>query len=239
MKISILIIAHNEEAYIAECLQSIEKQTVKPDEVVVICHNCTDTTVSIVQSFANVRVVEYDGPAGVPYARIKGFQEVAGDIVACLDGDSVASSEWFQAITKPLMANENVSLVAGYVVLTNGWFARLTSLWQFVVIKKIFAIKLNYFAWGSNFACRKSDYEKVGGLEPLIKLRETLHLHFWAEDFYLSQALMQIGKMRLVLRAKTYTEIPYWKIDLRTAPLEQWQHDNRALLKYFKTPRRF
>jgi hypothetical protein len=95
-------------------------------------------------------------------------------------------------------------------------------------------VKINCFAWGSNFACRKSDYEKVGGIAPILELRKTLPLHFWAEDFYLSLALMQVGKIHFALNAKSYTKIAQWKIDLKTAPLKQWREDNNALLKYFK-----
>jgi len=234
MKISVLIIAHNEEEYIERCIESVLKQTIQPDEIVVICHNCTDQTVSITRSFSPVKVIQYDGPEGVPYARIKGFQEVGGEIVACLDGDGTVSPTWLEHITNPLIQHQDISLVAGYVILTNSFFARLTSFWQFVLFKKLFKVKINCFAWGSNFACRKSDYEKVGGTEPILMLREKLNLHFWAEDFYISLALMQIGKIYFALNAKSYTKIPDWKINLKTAPIKEWREDNRALLKYFK-----
>lgn len=234
MKTSVLIIAHNEEAHIGACLESVAAQTMRSDEIVVICHNCTDNTAAIARSFEGVRAVEYSGPEGVPYARIRGFQEVTGDIVACLDGDGTASRTWLKNITAPLIADSRISLVAGYVILTNSLFARLTSFWQFVLFKKLLAVTINRFAWGSNFACRKADYENVGGMAPLLELRKTLGLHFWAEDFYISRALMQIGRIHFALNAKSYTQIPVWKISLKTAPLKEWHEDNRALLGYFE-----
>jgi glycosyltransferase involved in cell wall biosynthesis len=164
MKISVLIVAHNEAGHIASCVQSVLNQTLAPSEIIVICHNCTDTTVSILRSFNTVKAIEYTGPAGVPYARIKGFEEVTGDIVACLDGDGTVSTVWLHNLVTPLIEHQHISLVAGYVVLTNSLFSRLTSFWQFVILKKIFKARLNCFAWGSNFACRKADYEKVGFL---------------------------------------------------------------------------
>jgi glycosyltransferase involved in cell wall biosynthesis len=51
MKTSILIIAHNEEAHIRECIESIIHQSQKADEVVLIAHNCTDNTVSIAREY--------------------------------------------------------------------------------------------------------------------------------------------------------------------------------------------
>jgi glycosyltransferase involved in cell wall biosynthesis len=232
MKTSVLVIAHNEEKNIRQCLASVTAQTVVPDEIVVICHNCTDSTEAIARSFTTMKVISYTGPEGVPFARIKGFDTVSGDIVACLDGDSIASPHWLSNIVRPLLQKE-VTIVAGYVVLTNTLFARLSSFWQFVILKKILRNRQNCFAWGSNFACRKEDYERVGGIAPLILLKDQLHLNFWAEDFYLSRALMQRGTIQFALDAKTYTTLPEWKINIKTAPVKQWMQDNRRLLEYF------
>ena len=58
MKISVLIIAHNEEAHIAECLDSIMGQTTRADEVLLIAHNCTDTTVEIARQYQKVATYE-------------------------------------------------------------------------------------------------------------------------------------------------------------------------------------
>lgn len=233
MTTSVLIIAHNEAKSIERCIKSIFAQTQKPDEIVLIAHNCTDETVTIAQSFPKVRVVSYQGPEGVPYARTKGFEEVSGDIVACIDGDGYAHRNWLKEVTKPLIKYSNVSLVAGYVIITNSLWSRLTSAFQFIWNRKIAQQKINMFAWGSNFACRKKDYETVGGITPLIELKEKLQLHFWAEDLYISRALMQIGNMYVALNAKTYTTLPPWKLNWFTTPIWKWREDNRKVIKYF------
>lgn len=59
MKRTVLVIAHNEALHIAECLGSIEKQTVVPDEIILVAHNCTDDTAVIAKRFQGVRVEEY------------------------------------------------------------------------------------------------------------------------------------------------------------------------------------
>jgi glycosyltransferase involved in cell wall biosynthesis len=237
MKVSVLIVAHNEERNIRACLTSIVEQSLTPDEIVVICHNCTDATEDIARSFSNVRVIAFSGPGGVPYARIKGFEIVTGDIVACLDGDSRAGAAWLLNITRPLLEKEDTTLVGGYVVLTNNLYSRLISFWQFVVLRRILKHEINYFVWGSNFACRKVDYKRVGGVEPLIKLKEQLGLNFWAEDYYLSCALKEVGAVEFALNAKSFTKIPQWKVDLATAPQKQWSQDNKKLLEYFREKR--
>lgn len=234
MSISVLIIAHNEEKHIAQCINSVLNQTVHTDEIVLIAHNCTDQTETIARSFPGVKVVSYQGSDGAPYARIKGFEEVTGDIIACIDGDSVAHPSWLKHISQPLIDTPHVSLVAGYVILTNNLWSRITSAFQFIWKRKILRQNTSLFAWGSNFACRKNDYARVGGIAPVVSLKETLSLHFWAEDLYISRALMQIGRIHIALTAKTYTTLPCWKLDLHTAPLKQWQEDNRKVVVYFE-----
>lgn len=54
MKTSILIIAHNEEAHIRECIESALHQSQKADEIVLVAHNCTDKTVDIAQEYPEV-----------------------------------------------------------------------------------------------------------------------------------------------------------------------------------------
>jgi poly-beta-1,6-N-acetyl-D-glucosamine synthase len=62
MKISILIIAHNEEAHIEKCLSAIIEQTQKPHEIVLIAHNCTDRTVEIAKNYQEVMLHELKTP---------------------------------------------------------------------------------------------------------------------------------------------------------------------------------
>lgn len=235
MKISVLIIAHNEEEWIEKCIQSILNQTTTPDEIVLIAHNCTDRTVEIVKKFNIIKVVEYNGPHGQPYARIKGFQEVTGDIVACIDGDAWADKNWLKHITSPLLRNPDITLSAGRVVFLNNLFWKIAMLRQYF-FRKFRNNELNKFASGACFACRKKDYEKVGGLQPIIKLKDELKLYFWAEDYYLSLALQTIGQMNLEWNAKVYSYMPKENSSIKAQKElgPKWHHDNFAILDYFK-----
>jgi glycosyltransferase involved in cell wall biosynthesis len=178
MKISVLIVAHNEAGNIARCLKSIQQQTLMPDEVILVAHNCSDKTVEIAKRFwssqdddkeqkwipafagmttghakdgTNWRVVEENGPSGIVYARIRGFKEVRGEIVACIDGDSVASKNWLQKLISRFddrsfdyaqddeskKSRSVVSAVGGGVWLTGGLASWLMSL-DFFWLKPIY-----------------------------------------------------------------------------------------------------
>jgi len=236
MKISVLIIAHNEEKYIAKCIESILHQSRKADEIVLIAHNSTDKTVDIATKYPFVRGVEYNGPAGQPYARMKGFEEVSGDYICSIDGDAYANKHWINRIVTPLYKNADISIVGGRVSMNNNWLLKLGMLIQFVWRRKLIKDPLAQFASGANWACRLEDYKKVGGLEPVLKLIPDLELYFPAEDFYISQALRTIGKLHIVLNAVVNTNFSPEQSSLKAQMelIPKWAHDNQAILDYFK-----
>lgn len=235
MKISVLIIAHNEEKYIAKCLESVLQQNKKPDEIVLVAHNCTDKTMEIAAKFPFVKIVEFNGEEGQPYARIVGFSEVSGDVIACIDADAYADKHWLERLTDPLYKDAEISIVGGRIVMTNNFLWRISMIRQFIR-RKFIKDKLSQFASGANFAVRKSDYEKVGGIEPIIHLHNELGLYFWAEDYYISQALQQIGKLEIVWNAVVFTHMDPSQSSMESQMelIPKWNHDNTKILDYFK-----
>lgn len=206
MKRSVLVIAHNEESRIAECLASLARQTVKPDQVVVVVHNCSDRTAEVARKAAEVLGLEHvlvdewktEG-SGPIFARIRAFELARHEFAACIDGDSVAKADWLSEITRPL-ENPDVSATGGKIRFFDDLFGNLASFW-FFDLGKLFPWRHFYF-WGANFACRKSAYEKTGGLAPFVEIRQKLGLHYWAEDCYLSLALEITGRVEYVAGAK-------------------------------------
>lgn len=196
MRLSVVIIAHNEAKNIARCLDSIKKQSLQPDEVILVAHNCTDNTVEIAESFPNVRIVQENGPAGIFYARVRGFREAQGEIIACIDGDSWAiGKNWLSALISRLHMGKNLA-VGGGVLLLGGLIPFLMSL-DFFWLKPIYAPnRLKYF-WGANFAIRKSVYEKIGGLIPFIELNNKLGLSLAPEDLYLALEVARVGEVAI------------------------------------------
>lgn len=60
MQTSILIIAHNEEAHIRECIESVLNQSRKADEILLIAHNCTDRTADIAQEYPEIQLLKHN-----------------------------------------------------------------------------------------------------------------------------------------------------------------------------------
>lgn len=86
----VLIPAHNEAEAIATTIEGVCAQLRRPDDVVVICDNCTDDTAAIASAYP-VRVVEtsgnHHGKAGALNWAWRMFAEDA-DVVVCIDADT-------------------------------------------------------------------------------------------------------------------------------------------------------
>lgn len=88
MKFSIIIPAYNSAGYIHKALDSIEAQTFKDYEVIVVCDSCQDETEQIAKSYgARTAAVDYhrDG-----LTRNKGIEMARGEWVLFMDDD-----DWF------------------------------------------------------------------------------------------------------------------------------------------------
>lgn len=193
-KVSVFLIAHNEEKLIERCLRSIEQQTQKPNEVVLVAHNCTDKTVEIAKKFPWLTLDEYNGPKGTAYARAEGFLRVTGDIILSTDGDAVVPSNWVEALTKEFEDQEVVGVGSPVIYTGNALIVPASTIAQILLWNKN-CIKRDPEFWGPSFAVRRSAYEKVGGFEELFRLKESSGLTYWLEDNFLSNRIAQFGKV--------------------------------------------
>jgi len=93
-KISVIIPAYNAEKYIIETLSSIQKQTLKPHEVIVVNDASKDSTVEAVMGFRardglNIRIYHNGKNMGIGYTRQRGAMLATGDYVSFLSSDDV------------------------------------------------------------------------------------------------------------------------------------------------------
>ncbi|MFA6386604.1 MAG: glycosyltransferase family A protein [Candidatus Paceibacterota bacterium] len=202
MKKSVVIISHNEEKYIAKCILSILNQTDKPDEVILVVHNSTDETYKIAKEFPII-IVPLNGEPGPVYARMEAIKNASGEIILCIDGDSVAESNWVEVMSKTLERNDNI-LIGSYIKIKGTIFDAISN-----IFNKYFCITKNSKAtrwlWGASFAFFSKDKDLVLNiLEKSINPSKELNLPAGriAEDYWL--ALFMNKKGNLEITNKTY-----------------------------------
>lgn len=125
MRISVVVPACNEEDYLAEALESLQRQHYPhPYELIVVDNNSTDATAAIARSFG-VRVLHEPQP-GVCAARQRGTAAARGDIVISTDADTVHPRDWLARIDAEFRRSGDVALVAGPCRYLNpSWWASL------------------------------------------------------------------------------------------------------------------
>ena len=118
VRVTVLIPAHNEAASIGDTLVSLRRQAYPPDDVVVVCDNCTDNTVQIALSCGAqviTTVGNTDRKAGAlnQALRLVLPQIRSSDVVLLMDADSQLSTGWIAAALAALQADGKLGGVCG------------------------------------------------------------------------------------------------------------------------------
>ncbi|MEI8327651.1 MAG: glycosyltransferase family 2 protein [Candidatus Taylorbacteria bacterium] len=202
MKISVIIPAHNEEAYILRTLQAILDQSYGDYEVIIVDNVSTDRTFEIVTDFVRklemggqskiIFRVTSEGEKGTMAACEKGRLLSTGDIIARLDADCLPDSDWLEKAAR-IFENEKVVAVSGpYAFYDAGWFFSWSRVWQ----QKIILGTANVFMqWigksavtnGGNSLFRATTLEAIGGFDRSIV--------FYGDDTNIAKRMAQQGKV--------------------------------------------
>ena len=104
MRISVVICAYTMDRWntLVAAVRSCEEQTLKPSEIIVVIDYNEELRVRATQEFTSVYVVANESTKGVSGARNTGVAASSGDIVAFLDDDAYADSDWLEQLTLPM-----------------------------------------------------------------------------------------------------------------------------------------
>lgn len=206
MKISVLVIAHNEERYIAECLTSLLNQSRKPDEIILVVHNSTDRTEGLARKFP-ITIIPYTGPTGSIYSRIEALKHATGDIILCTDGDTVVEKNWVEVMSETLESNGNV-FVGSWIKMRGTFYNLLSNIYnKYKCVRS--KEKVERWIWGASFAFWGKDKDFV--IETLNKtdaLSKKLGLTRNPDDFWLALFMKERGSLEVT--NKTHVS-PYAK----------------------------
>jgi glycosyltransferase involved in cell wall biosynthesis len=191
MILSVIIPAHNEECYLANCLRSVaqelgENQSVGRFELIVVVNACTDRTAEIAASFPGVRVV-YEPRKGLTRARQRGLEEAQGEILAYVDADTRMPQGWIQRVLNAYRSNHQVVCVSGPYIfydMSSSVVASLTKLYWFLIVRPAYWLT-RYMVIGGNFAARRTALVDIGGFDTTIA--------FYGEDVDIARRLAETG----------------------------------------------
>lgn len=112
VKFSIVIPVYNVEEYIDRCFKSLENQTYKDFNVIIVCDECTDNSEKIVDKFVKnnkkfkkIKAIK----TGLSRARNIGVENIDSDYLLFLDSDDYYESNLLEVLANEL--NDNPDLI--------------------------------------------------------------------------------------------------------------------------------
>lgn len=172
-KVSVVLLTKNSVLTVQKSIDSIFRQTRKPNEVVVVDGNSKDGTLEIVKKYT-VKLITEPG-LGFGHARNLGVKNASGDIVFFIDSDCYAEPDWIEKALPHFDSNPEIAGVTGRTRLWNtesavarflayvGGRIKMPSETRFVKI-----------APTMNLAVRRDIIDRVGGFDDtLIRCEDT------------------------------------------------------------------
>lgn len=205
--VSVVIAAYNEEKVIAKTVDSILSSDYPAFEILVVDDGSKDGTAAVVQKTygSNPLVRLISKPNGGKSSAVNlGFKEAKGEIVVCLDADTLIAENAISLLVNHFK-NEKVAAVSGNVKVGNK--GNLLTNWQHIEYVTGFNLERRAFAAlncitvvpGAIGAWRKTEVEQAGYFK-----EDTL-----AEDTDITLTLLRNGKkIEFEEKAYAFTEVP-------------------------------
>lgn len=195
-KVTLITTVKNEEKTIGLFLDSVKKQTRKPDEVIVVDGGSTDKTISKIQDLRSkikVKVIRRRGNRSV--GRNTAVKNSSNNIIACTDAGCILDPHWLERITLPFEKLETDVVSGFYKPITTSIFEKCLAAYTCTMPDRL--DKKNFLPSSRSVAFRKSAWLKAEGYPEKLAT---------CEDLIFDKRLKNIGA-RFVTEEKA---IVYW-----------------------------
>lgn len=117
-KISVIVPVYNSEKYLKECLDSLQNQSLKDIEIIVINDGSTDNSENIIKTYLDDSRFKYlkQENQGQAVARNKGLEIACGEYISFIDSDDYIDLNMFEELYKA--SNQKYDLVVCDFYLT-------------------------------------------------------------------------------------------------------------------------
>ena len=237
MRLSFVIPAYNEQAYLGDCLRSILAQSEKlapgnEVEIIVVNNASTDSTAEVARSFPGVIVVD-EQRKGLTFARQAGFDRATGTLIANVDSDSRLTPGWLDQVFSTFTAEPKLLALSGPVDYyglppVQRQLVRVFYVLSYVVyITNRYILRVGSMVQGGNFVLTRHALELIGGYNTTIA--------FYGEDTDIARRLHEHGQVRFTFKLKMLTSPRRLEKEgvIRTA----WRYTlNYLWITFFKRP---
>lgn len=212
MEVSVIVPVRNEEATIAELLDSLRAQTLPPAEIIIVDGGSTDAT---------LRTVEEHRVRGMPLkilrlerafpgeGRNHGVAAAKHEVIAFTDAGVRLDSRWFEKLIGPMERDASVDVVYGHLEPVTDSFFKECAAMAYVPAHGETGIRGPFIV---SSLMKRTVWEAVGGFPPFRA----------AEDLIFMEAIER-GNFRIAYAPEA---VAYWQIP------GDWAETFRRFSKY-------
>nr|MDO8079981.1 glycosyltransferase [Candidatus Freyarchaeota archaeon] len=216
MILSVVILTFNRKDHVLDCVESVLHQNFEGEyEIIVIDNWSEDGSFEELKSkfsgFSNVKIVRPSKRIGIAAGRNYGLQNAAGQIVAFVDDDCIATRSWLRGISSAF-EDKSIGCVGGKISLLMVGIEKPR--WLGKDVYGILGImnlgeksKDVYFPIGGNLAIRKDLALKIGGFKEQLG---PLGVKVFGEEISISNRVRDSG-YRVVYAPKVEVLHKVWK----------------------------
>jgi glycosyltransferase involved in cell wall biosynthesis len=178
VKISLIATVKDAGPHIGEFLDSVQTQTRRPDEVVVVDGGSSDGTAETLRSAGWVTLIEEPG-ANIPTGRSIAIAAATHDVIAVADADCVLAPDWLERLEGLLQAGADVAM-GFYRPIEQNLFETYSA--SVHVPEPDEVAEATFMPSSRSVAFRRSAYEAAGGYPEWLDIGEDMYLDLrWRE----------------------------------------------------------
>lgn len=116
-KVSVIVPVYNLESYIEKCILSIQSQTLKDIEIIIVNDGSTDKTGEIIKKLASqdirIKIINKQN-GGILAARGSGFEAAKGEYILYIDGDDWIENDCCEVLYKAVIKNKSDMVICDF-----------------------------------------------------------------------------------------------------------------------------
>jgi glycosyltransferase involved in cell wall biosynthesis len=162
-EVSLVIPVYNEEDSIKELVESIQKQSFQPSEIIIVDGGSTDNTVNLVKELSeNVTKLKLiETKKALPgEGRNIGTRNACNEWIAYTDAGITLTVDWLEKLVETASKNQEIDIVYGnYAPITNNFFEMIAAI-AYVPAQNSYGIRGKSIA---SYLMKKKVWTSVGG----------------------------------------------------------------------------
>lgn len=118
--ISVIIPSYNREDYLRKTLDSLNKQTFKNYELIIVDDCSTDNSINVAKKYTD-KIIKNKKNLGVATSRNLGIKAAYAQLIAFIDSDCIADKFWLEKLYNEII-NNDAPVITGKVIIPKSTF---------------------------------------------------------------------------------------------------------------------